>query len=152
MNVGVNSNFLPQPLQTNTWTDCVLVRRSQRLESLVTDITWVNPLSLMCVVLPHCTDPIQQRHEFPHKPALDIFRSSTSLHVIYKAGPSLEGDVADDKADPSVCHQLGHLRWHLSCIIFDGRFASWTTNMCLDRLDFLEKFLQTGQGGEWKVI
>ena len=32
---------------------CVLVRRSQRLESLVTDIIGVNPLSLMCFVLPH---------------------------------------------------------------------------------------------------
>ena len=31
----------------------VLVRRSQRLEILVTDITGVNPLSLMCFVLPH---------------------------------------------------------------------------------------------------
>ena len=33
--------------------NCVLVRRSQRLEILVTDITGVNPLSLMCFVLPN---------------------------------------------------------------------------------------------------
>ena len=33
--------------------NCVLVRRLQRLEILVTDITWVKPLSLMCFVLPH---------------------------------------------------------------------------------------------------
>ena len=33
--------------------NCVLVRRSQRLESLVTDITGVNPLSLLCFVPPH---------------------------------------------------------------------------------------------------
>ena len=31
----------------------VLVRRWQRLESLVTDITGVNPLSLLCFVPPH---------------------------------------------------------------------------------------------------
>ena len=33
--------------------NCVLVRRSQRLEILVTDITGVNPPSLMCFVLPN---------------------------------------------------------------------------------------------------
>ena len=33
--------------------NCVLVRCSQRLESLVTDITGVISLSLMCFVLPH---------------------------------------------------------------------------------------------------
>ena len=33
--------------------NCLLVRRSQRLENLVTDITGVNPLSLMCFVLPN---------------------------------------------------------------------------------------------------
>ena len=77
----------------------VLVRRLQRLESLVTDITGVNPLSLSCALSPH-TDPIQQQHEFPHKPSQDIFRSrcqqmSTSLHVLLKAYPCLEGDVAE---------------------------------------------------------
>ena len=39
----------------------------------------------------------------------------------------------DDEADLSECHQLGS--------IFRGRLAPWTTNMCLDRLEFLEKFL-----------
>ena len=34
---------------------------------------------------------------------------STPLHVLLKADPSLEGDVADDKADPSACHQLGQV-------------------------------------------
>ena len=33
--------------------NCVLVRRSQRLESLVKDITGVNPLYIMGFVLPH---------------------------------------------------------------------------------------------------
>ena len=31
----------------------VLVRRAQSLESIVRDITWVNPFSLMCFFLPH---------------------------------------------------------------------------------------------------
>ena len=44
---------------------------------------------------------------------------STLLHVLLQAGPCLERDVADGK---------------------DG-LAPWTTNMSLDRLDFLEKFL-----------
>ena len=29
--------------------------------------------------------------------------------MLLKADPSLEGDEADDKADPSVCHQLGRV-------------------------------------------
>ena len=93
--------------------NCVLVRRSQRLEGLVRDITGVKPLPLSCSLSPH-TDPIQQQHEFSHKPALNIFRSrcqqmSTSLHVLLKAYPCLEGDVADGKADPSACYQLGQV-------------------------------------------
>ena len=28
---------------------------------------------------------------------------STSLHVLLKADPHIEGDIADDKANPSVC-------------------------------------------------
>ena len=41
---------------------------------------------------------------------------STPLHVLLKADPRLEGDVADDKADPLVClyvlqyfHRIGPL-------------------------------------------
>ena len=34
---------------------------------------------------------------------------TTPLHVLFKADPSLEGDVADDKADPSECNQLGQV-------------------------------------------
>ena len=30
---------------------------------------------------------------------------------------------------------------YLSCSIFEGRLAPWTKNMCVDMLDFLEKFL-----------
>ena len=56
---------------------------------------------------------------------------STPLHVFLKADPSIEGDVANDKADPSGCL--------LFCSSFGGRIAPWTTNMCFDKLDFLEK-------------
>ena len=130
-------NFLPQPLQTNAWlSSYVLLRRSQRLESLVTYITEVNPLSLVCFV--PLTDSIQNQHEFPHKPALDIFRfrykqMSTPLHVPLKADPSLEGNTAK-------LHAINLARY-LSCSIFEGRMDPWTTNMCLDRLEFREKFL-----------
>ena len=34
-----------------------------------------------------------------------------------------------------------NLARYLSCSIFEGRLDQWTTNMCLYRLDFLEKFL-----------
>ena len=74
----------------------VLARHLQRLENFVTDITEVNPLSLMRCP-PH-TDPIQQQHDFLYKPALNTSRSrcqkmSTPLHVLLKADPRLEGDV-----------------------------------------------------------
>ena len=45
--------------------NCVLIRRSQRLERLVTGITEVNPFSLM--PLSYHTDQIQQLNEFFHK-------------------------------------------------------------------------------------
>ena len=89
----------------------VLVRR--RLESLFTDIIG-GAFSLSLLLCPPLTDPIQQQHEFPHKPVLDIVRSSCpqmsiSLHVLLKADPCLEGDAADGKADPFACHQLGQV-------------------------------------------
>ena len=34
---------------------------------------------------------------------------NTTLYVLPKADPRLESDVADDKADPSVCLQLSHI-------------------------------------------
>ena len=34
---------------------------------------------------------------------------STPLDVILKADPHLKGDVADDKADPSVCLKLNQI-------------------------------------------
>ena len=43
--------------------NCVLVMRSQRLESLVTDLTGLNHFSVMSFSYQHL-------HEFPHKPPL----------------------------------------------------------------------------------
>ena len=90
----------------------VLARHLQRLKSFVTDITGMKPHFLLGFI-PH-TDPIQERHDFPHKPALDICRSrcqqkSTPLHVLLKADPCLECDVANDKAGPLVCLQLNQI-------------------------------------------
>ena len=31
---------------------------------------------------------------------------STLIHILLNADPCLEGDVEDDKADPSACHHL----------------------------------------------
>ena len=89
--------------------NCVLARQLQKLESFVTDITGVNPLSL-CALSPH-NDPIQQQHDIPQKSAPNTCRSrcqqmSNPFHVLFKADPCLEGDVADDKVDLSVCLQL----------------------------------------------
>ena len=47
----------------------VLAMHLKRLESFVTDITGVNPISLLCFVPPHGSHPATQY--FPHKPALD---------------------------------------------------------------------------------
>ena len=70
---------------------------------------------------------------------------STPLHVLLLPDASLEGDIADGKADPSVCHKLASwpadLARGLSCCVFKGQLAPWTTNMGLDRLHLIEKFL-----------
>ena len=52
----------------------VLARHLQRLDNFVTGITELNPLSLSCALSPN-TDPIQQQHDFPHKPSLNTCRS-----------------------------------------------------------------------------
>ena len=120
----------------------VLARHLHRLESFVTDITWVNPLSLSCVLSPY-TDPIQQQHDFPHKPALKTCRfrcqhMSTPLHVLLKADPCLEGEVEVTKP---ILWCAYNLTGYLSCSIFQKWLAPWTNNMCLDRLFFCLKFL-----------
>ena len=63
---------------------------------------------------------------------------SIPIHVHLKADPSLEGNVADDKADPSAFHQLGQVS---VLQIFQGMAGSMDHQHVLDRLDFLEKFL-----------
>ena len=94
----------------------VLAKNLQRLESFVTAITGVNPLSLSCALSPH-TDPSQQQHDFPHKPFLNTCRSSgqqmsTPIHVLLKPDPCLEDNVADD---PWCAYNLSR---YLSCSIF----------------------------------
>ena len=90
----------------------MLAKHLQRLEIFVTEITGVNPLSLSCAVSSH-NDPIQQQHDFPHKPALNTCNSSyqhmsTPIYVLLKTDPCLEDDVVD-KADPLVCLQLNQV-------------------------------------------
>ena len=90
----------------------VLAKHLQRHESFVTDITGVNPLSLL------------QQHDFPHKLTLKPCRSScqqmsTLIHVLLKADACLEDNVADDKSDPWCTYKL---RRYLSCSVF---FLGW---------------------------
>ena len=66
--------------------DFVLAMHLLRLESFVTDITGMNPLSLFCFV-PPTGIPSSNKNDFPHKPALNTCRSryqqmSTPLHVL----------------------------------------------------------------------
>ena len=54
--------------------------------------------------------------------------------MLLKANPCLEGDVGDDKADPSNAKNLDR---YLFCSIFERQMVPLTTNMCLERLDLL---------------
>ena len=80
---------------------------------------------------------------------------STPLHVLLKADPRLEGDVADDKADPSVCIQL----YHISVLqYFFETAGSMDHQHVLRQAVFLEVlatgvalFWQKGKGGQWQV-
>ena len=75
----------------------------------------------------------------------------------FKAYPCLEGDVADGKADPSACHQLGQLSvlqyfWGMAGSIdhqhvFRQAGLSWQVLAKVVAL-----FWQTGQGCEWQII
>ena len=106
-------NFLQRPLQPNTWPLCcqivcwlVICKDLKALSQTIQGWT----LPLFCDLFPH-TDPFQQQHNFSQKLPIDTGRSrchqmSTPLHVLLKGDPRLEGDVADDKADPPVCLQL----------------------------------------------
>ena len=91
---------------TTVLPNFVVVRHLQRLESFVTDITGMNPLSLLCFVSPQGSHPATKLFPSQTCPRQQM---STPLHVLLKADPRLEGDVADDKADPLVCLQLNQI-------------------------------------------
>ena len=81
---------------------------------------------------------------------------STPLHVLLKADPRLEGDVADDKADPSVCLQLNQIS---VLQYFLETAGSMDHQHVLRQAVFKEVlatvvalFWQTGKSGEWQVI
>ena len=83
---------------------------------------------------------------------------STPLHVLLKADPCLKGDVADDKADPSVCLKLNQISvWQY----FLETAGSMDHKHVLKHAVFVftevfatvvALFWQTGKGGEWQVI
>ena len=66
------------------------------------------------------TDPIQEQHEFPHKPVLLS---------------CLESDVADGEADPA-CHQSGQVS---ELQYFGGNENFMNHQHVLYRMDFLER-------------
>ena len=59
--------------------------------------------------------------------------------MLLKADPCLENDVADDKADPSVCLQLNQI----SCNIFRNGWI-YGTHIVLRKPVFFKKFLPQG--------
>ena len=76
--------------------------------------------------------------------------------MLLKADPRLEGDVADDKADPSVCLQLSQISVLQYFLEMAG---SMDNEHMLRQAVFLEVlvtgvalFWQTGKGGKWQVI
>ena len=120
----------------------VLARHLHRLESFITYITGVNPLSLSCALSQH-NDPIQKQDDFPHKPALDTCRSrcqqmSTPLHVLatvvaqfWQTGKGVEWQVIWRLRRPKLIHDFGSL-----CIS-----TMWLFNFLLVKR-FLEQELQ----------
>ena len=62
--------------------------------------------SLSCALSPQ-NDSIQQQQEFPQHLQIQVTADDhLSLYMLLKAEPSLEGYVADGKADLSACLQL----------------------------------------------
>ena len=109
-------NFLPKTLAgkhiASVLPHLVLARHFQRLESFVTDITRMNPLSLLWFVPPHWSHPATTRfpsQTCPRHLQVLVQEISTPVHVLLKAAPCLEAEEADDNADPSVCLQLNHI-------------------------------------------
>ena len=74
---------------------------------------------------------------------------STLFHVLLKADPGLEGDVADGKADSSVCHQLGQV----SVLQEEPPNSWWYVFECLSIVVvyflLVDKAGATGKGDKW---
>ena len=82
---------------------------------------------------------------------------SNSLHVLLKTDPRLEGDVADDKADPLACLQLNQisvLQYFLEPAgSIDHQHVLRQAVFFLEVLStVVALFWQTVKGGKWEVI
>ena len=93
---------------------------------------------------PH-TDIIQKPNNIPHKPALNTCRSScqqisTPNHMLLKADPRLEDDIADDKADPLVCAQLNQISV-LQYFFLEKACSMDHQHMLRQTVFFVKKFL-----------
>ena len=76
---------------------------------------------------------------------------STPLHVLLKADPCLEGDVADGKADPSMClqpNQISVLQYFLEMA---GSMAPWLHVLSLFFFKFFSKGLHCS-GKQERVV
>ena len=134
---GQNHIFPSPPPLCPTWRRCKSSFCGDACKDLK-DITGVNTLSLVWFS-PH-TDPIQQQHNFPpDSPSTSsgpgasrwapLFMCFLKLILVFKAMSKL------------ILLRAINLARLLTCSIFKGWLAQWTTNMFLDGMDFLEKFL-----------
>ena len=131
-------NFLPQPLQTNTWplccqTMCLLGVRKDLKALSRTLQGWT--FSLLCppTQIPYTNniDSLTNSLLTSSGRGASLFRCFLKLILVLKATTQLIRLM--------FLRAITLARW-LSCIIFEGRLAPWTSNMCLDMLDFLEHF------------
>ena len=77
---------------------------------------------------------------------------STPLHALLKADPRLEGDVADDKADPSVYLQLNHVSVLQYFFETTGSMDHQHVLRQAVLATVVALFWQTGKVDEWQVI
>ena len=113
-------NFLEQPLQANTWPLCcqTLCRLGicKDLKDFHRHFKGEPSLSLMLcppTLIPSSNNMISFTN-LPSTCRSRCQKMSTPLHVLLKSDLRLEGDVAGDKADPSVCvklHQISLLQY-----------------------------------------
>ena len=155
-------NSLPQILQANTLPLCCQILC---LPSICKDLKALSQTLQGWTIILSCAlsrqpDSIQQ-HNFPHKPTLHTCRSScqqmsTPNHLLLRADPRLEDDVADDKAYSFECLQLNQI----SVLQYFLEMASSMDYQYVFRQAvFLKEvlarvvtlFWQTGKGGEWQV-